>query len=267
MSYVLMPEAGRRKMGLLLGKTSSFARRSAGRLARNVGLAPVHPPRRIIFFHMPKCAGTSVRFAIEEAMRRKWPLWSPNIIRIDSNASEKAAAILETDRHSVRETLMLYALHLPRHHFISGHAPVTERTLAALKDTDLVVTVLRHPYKRVLSSYYFNVAKGTKGTTEYDIEAWLDRVEPSPMTAFFGGTFETAVRHIQGFDVIGFMDDLAAFEAELGWATSLPIRLKRRNKTGISYLDFDAQPSSVKAKIREICEQDLELYQAVRGGA
>jgi len=255
--------------------------------------------QRVVFIHIPKCAGKSVAAAIHNAMGSLLEPWinsrharlAVNSVLPDKVTSEKVEA---TARY--RNYLLAYFLHSGRK-LIYGHLPVNRQLVTEFSQEAAFVTVLRDPVARWKSHYiYDRISNPDPSMLPYrrnsgcDLEKELDAVLASDRglqlayvpTMMLTGRFpvsrseaETLSRVImetlKDFAVVGFTDDLPSFASSFERATGVKIHIPRKNITasqatdenGALYKNLSAlldQPA-VTRKIKKLCEVERKTFQ------
>lgn len=104
-----------------LSKVKALVQRAA-RTARGENLkSPV------LFYHVPKCAGTSVKSAIFESLGVREYLRGEYFV-LNSHASRKATEMLGVEMRVLREQVLAYEVNQsPRPFFVTGHFVYSRR--------------------------------------------------------------------------------------------------------------------------------------------
>lgn len=227
------------------------------------------PATRILHVHIPKTAGTALRFALEAAIGpgcRRFPF---------------------------HHELKLEECNADEWDLISGHfgygrlAPLGGRTVA----------LLRHPVDRFVSAYFYwremrskklSDGRQTVFATKFTIDQFvLMRDEVSLIEQFYnamtwqmadtfrlnqrfavreaGTTDEEllarAVRNLQACDVIGVQAHMDAFTAQFERRIGLPLKMERLNVTETRISVEELAPRT-RDRIIDWMYLDMELYQA-----
>ena len=274
--------------------------RSAKELTKKIIKKLRNKPARaknLMFLHMPKAGGTSLRNALSIALGGR-----PQIIDIGQlRKSLRSLSSFETEDSgfysasgNYQEFLLTYYLNhnMP---FISGHFTLSNMTLELFGDKYLFVTCLRDPVERFISQYLYDKFLELKSNGQANLEITDDARESElqlylqSWRAWFvshiyiwmlGGhkyTHElnstlaktTAKENIARFDLIGFTDALPEFTDRLGKLIHRKLKIKIDNSTKKQSLDnaIDLAPyralftPEVKEQIRELCKDDYEIYQ------
>ncbi len=113
-------------------------------------------PERVIFFHIPKCAGTSVYRSLAHTL--------PNRTALDKILYRHRLTIINDDWHRKRRPQKLRRARRSR--FVTGHFEWSTYLEINPKPNDFLFTFLRDPKDRLLSLYrYLSNPQGSK---------WLD---------------------------------------------------------------------------------------------
>lgn len=244
---------------------------SAGEPASGIG------GRRIAFFHTPKCGGTSVHKWLATAFGGPAGL--------DPIAAEAAARKIGTTGLEFREALLAYFVQRSDARFISGHYSYSGRAFAGHEGEFDLITILRNPIDRLLSQYYYNRFRDQRNHFPIDSELsdWLQtsqaRAAGTVFTKMFVGdvavakefdkrgsdtraAVSSAIANLGRFTIVGTLEDLNGFENEIksryGIRSSIG-HLRKSPKAG--YPKFTDQPMSIQDRIRELCEEDMEIYE------
>ena len=260
------PERTRRRLAIALGRTRRTLPWSA-------------PRRRSVFFHMPKCGGTS----LSEAMYATIPL-DERIGVLDAVSTRRAAAmrrfgvddpaICHEDRETgqsvfdLRETLLLQHMAWDTM-LIHGHVLWSERAEAHFGDTYAYVTVLRNPVDRTLSN--FRMAQRT-GLHEGDFDAYLGGPIARRQARVYlrylagrndipeenaSGAVEASKTRLEKFALIGFLDDLPTFVGRYAETFGVRLRMARLNTAPEDRLEVT--PSQM-SRLEALCAPDIEIY-------
>lgn len=234
---------------------------------------------RVVFHHVPKCAGTSV----SRSLRLRYFLSEESI------AAPGTAAVMERqhgpldfsrleDFNRIRtfRVELLHYLMWKDIYFIGGHVPFNSKAYDQFQGYKLI-TVLRDPVGRFISEYFYNFQREHQSRIELDFESYLD----SPLGQrnalkfceyFCGDTklvideparlVEKAKANLKRFAVIGFTDDMERFETdvrrELGVKVSFGVQNKRT--TSDKKVSEIVTPE-LRKKVEEMCRFDQEIYE------
>lgn len=250
----------------------------SSRLPAEYWLSDKKTPRtkRIIFFHPPKCGGTSV----EALLQREFGIGE----ELSPFASRQAAARLSIPMQQLREIILAYQIHRTDRFLVFGHYWFSERLFKDCQDAFDLITILRDPRHRLLSQYYYNRHKPNQthfGITS-DLEEWLDSpnatFHANLYTLMFSGDIaelsntknlkyqdldrtDRAINNLQNFFIIGILEKQKEFEEQLYMKYGIKSRLTReRANTKADYLTYGKQPRHIQEKVSSLCSEDLRLY-------
>ncbi|MEL7125835.1 MAG: hypothetical protein AAGK30_06375 [Pseudomonadota bacterium] len=261
-----------------------LSRRTAilrGRTGRSLpGRAPNHPS---LFFHLPKCGGTS----LSEAMYATVP-FNQRIGVIDAVATRRAASILHfgvddpqkchEDRDTGQLTFDLREGALLQHMawdtmLIHGHVFWSERAWDHFGARYKYVTIMRDPVARMISNFRMTQRSGI--VTE-DLDTYLQgpiaRRHAQVYLRYLVGTndinapevpaaLDTAMARLQNFALIGFLDRTEAFLKAYRALFGVQLRMPKLNAAPGETPDLTP---SQKAAIDALCAPDLALFNEAR---
>lgn len=227
----------------------------------------------LVFVHIPKTAGTTLRVIAEQQypMGEILPLYGSDI--------GQACEVLRALKQSQVDHLAMI-----RGHFAYGVHEAINRPVR-------YITLLRRPVPRVLSLYNYIlrsrehrmhdavirmglvdfVSSGLSAETQngmvFQLSGLHGELPQTPHTLYTKPdrhSLNVAIRNLRQFFALGVCEHFAAFVQFLnkhaGWR---PVQIKNRNVSGRRY-----QPTLEETRvIREHNELDIELYNLVTGGS
>jgi len=236
--------------------------------------------KRVVFFHVPKCGGTSIREFLAATFGRP--------IRLDTVASEGVARNFGVTELEVGEVLLAYFVQgCPK--YIGGHYPYSRRVFAGHEGDFEFITVLRNPLDRMLSLYYFNRFRKDRDyfSVECELSEWLASREARRAGTVFVRTFmgdlnlarripeaygdarvmdaaiDEAISNLQNFAIVGTLEDIGGFENAMRQRYGARSSIGHLRQNPISrYPKFDEQPKELQEQIREMCQPDMAIYKS-----
>lgn len=238
-----------------------------------VAAEPPKPPN-VMFVHVPKCGGTSIKTALAEFYRPE------RIAYLDNRASKLAADHYGAPLHRFREHLLRYELERTGgRRLIMGHYSVDQATLETYADRWNFITVLRDPIARLVSHYFHNLHTESPFANKVSLTEFLDskRGENSAnlYARFLGRDFsdpsmkiapesiDRAKGALERMAVIGILEDLPKFVADFETAFRAPLDIPHLNraKTGGPTKDaFSEELERARPRLEELCAADNEIY-------
>lgn len=237
---------------------------------------------RIIFFHVPKCAGSTVYASIRNAIGRR--------SLIDRLTGRSRSVLLHTVYHS--STIGNLISKARRASFVHGHFDWATYGNMECRNNDFLFTFLREPVSRLISSYNFFCSEqgwiyaDLPGTPQdYDFEKYLEvSIQQNAwavdniMVRMFSGRFDAnpqsdadwialvdqASRRVSEFDFVGFHEnfenDFKAVIHKLGFggATLLTTNTTKKNRVDLS------QVSASQDVVSRCTKWDDILYHRVK---
>lgn len=229
---------------------------------------------------MPKCAGTSLRRAIDSAL---YPSddGSCSTVRIETRPSAAAARMAGMEVQDFREQMLLYFMADPRCQFISGHLSFSGTAYRHYAHEWEFITLLRHPVSRWLSHYYFNRFKENSHTpitmeledflqserarqfgSEYvrRLSPCIDKSTPPGQTAI-----RTARKNLSRMSLVGTLEQLDLFCDNFEERFGARLQLQRFNPSPVpDQLQRSLVDKDVRRKIEQLCQPDMQIYEAVQ---
>lgn len=238
---------------------------------------------RIVFVHVPKCAGTSVDGAIRRLYRSAWDPVEGGRFQLDPGAANEVGDVFGRTTWEVRRSIVAYHLARPDSRYVTGHFQVDRALLDEFGDEYAFVTMLRHPVDRWLSHYFHNVYSPSDNRfhIESDIESFAETERARGIgqiyLSFFSGTGDmspeerldseevrrTAIENLERFDVVGILEEKNAFLDDFRRRFGVPLRMLRENTSSATRDEKDVS-TEIRGRIREICAADIELYEEAR---
>jgi hypothetical protein len=236
---------------------------------------------RIAFFHPPKCGGTSVRKWLASAFGRPAGL--------DPIAAEAAAHNIGVGAASEREAILAYFVERQDTRFICGHFAYSRRAFANHEGQFDLITILRNPLSRTLSRFYFESDQRARHhfAIEGELEDWLQsddaRAAAMVFTKMFVGDIDLmkrlgcgaseaqrseaalqAIDNLKRFTIVGTLEHLDAFEHAIQQRYGIHARMSHA-RNNPAYPRFAQQPPRVQDRLRELCQEDMTIYEAFAG--
>jgi hypothetical protein len=236
---------------------------------------------RIVFVHVPKCAGSAVRESLYDAVYPTLLRTTRVYCKIDVFASVSAGNLLGLDAMTCREAVLIHALSDPFTRFVVGHVAANPAVVEQFSHWKFV-TVLREPTSRFISAYVFNRYRPlVPSKVECDFADFLDtdraRLEGSRMTQYFSGIsvreleehpaagIAVALQNLDRFLSVGFVDDLRNWERSISSALGRRVRIGRRNSSPKPDLRVELEQSpELRGRVEELCAIDREFYASAR---
>ena len=242
----------------------------------------------ILFLHLFKCGGTSYAQAIKSCYLDLDLIKNSNIFHLNGGAAKNATQkILELSNFpgeqnsndymswKFREYLLLYQMSQEHTNYIAGHFRFSEAAYQYFSDKYAFITVLRDPVERFISAYFYR--RYRTGKLELELEEHLqsknclnegslyvrslcgmDQIEENNWLQ----AIAKAKENLHKFRIIGFLEYqeefLRQFEAQFN--RRLKIKVTNRSPKSAAYKKSLITPE-IRAKITEICQPDLEIYQ------
>jgi hypothetical protein len=226
----------------------------------------------VVFFHVMKCGGTSVRNGL--ALGLTGQREGAECFELNGEAAKAAAAGKHADNWRFRDGLLAYVLMTEPPPLVMGHFRYRDR-FADFLETAHFVTVLRDPVERVVSLYKYRRYKDTidvpvsmsfddfishkrwakEGHAYIDTFCGRDDLDPRSDEAI-----AAAVANLRKFAVVGFTDQLAEFARRVGAVVGRPVKMEVTNRSPAPDGERDVTAAS-REHAREVCDPDVRVYE------
>jgi SAM-dependent methyltransferase len=233
----------------------------------------------VVFFHVMKCGGTSVRAALAAGLggdtkgNVRDP--GPRVFELDGAAAKFAAGGTNHDNWLFRDALLPYVLQAMRPGVVLGHFRYRDR-YEELADSTHFVTVLRDPVDRIVSLYKYRRYKSgidlpvsmtfdeflatsqwmKEGHLYVDTFCGRDGLDPRSDLAI-----AAAIANLRRFAVIGFTERLDDFStlvtAQTGKRVSVPMYNTSPAPEG------EQVDEATLERARVVCAPDTALYEEI----
>lgn len=240
--------------------------------------------KKIIYHHIPKCAGMSLVMGLAISY---YPLTLLRYGkkgftgRLNARAAHDTAAALDKDDYSLRRELLYYQCAWGDAPFISGHYPFCPKVYADFKNEWDFVTVIRDPVARWYSEYYWNRYKDHDyKATDKDIEGYFASEGGQFNTKLYMNFFtnrtektakatqeqlDQALKAAQGFSVIGDISGMQQFKTAMKnkYGRSPYIPKKNTSPAPKEVVKKPDENSDFHKALLQSLEADIEFYRKV----
>lgn len=236
----------------------------------------------VVYHHLPKCGGTSVVHALRMRCLPSYALFPTDCLYRAIEALHPGC-----DEEKILEQVIefrekqLLALMFEEVKCIAGHVRVCQVACDIFINKYAFITTLRDPVSLMISLYFYDKNHPlARWRTDKDIEAYLE----TPRARQFGAVYsdfycglppdsdmhsrdaiDRAKRNLQGFSVIGTVDNMAAFQRRLRQVLNVGLRIGHLNKANVSGQDLQGTVTAdVRRKIEKMSVVNQEIYDYVR---
>lgn len=233
------------------------------------------PGNKILYFHVPKCGGTSIRSAFTA-------LYGRATQNLNARASRRTAEAFADDLLELRERWVYYYVTGAKPPCIAGHFPWSP-TLAAEAVDYRLVTNLREPRAHFLSDFFWNRDKQNREHFPIDRNTALKDFVHSERAAEIGSNFvryftdpvlrrtpthpdaiQAACRNIMTLDVVGTLEHLGDFLADIDQLLGCRLNVGHEQRSPASAATRNAEiTDDILATIDELCRPNRAVYDAV----
>jgi hypothetical protein len=236
---------------------------------------------RVVFHHLPKCGGTSIRKALRNSYPFSYAAYGSDpayrtfeTLHPDQTLDQLAVTVTE-----FRQVQLLYFLYRD-FKCISGLCPFSNIAYSNFGNKYKFVTTIREPVSLMTSIYnYDRYMSRDRWRTELPIEAYLE----TPRAARFGAIYSefysglpptsdpfaaeaiaAAKLNLLKFTVVGFVEDMAGFQRRLRSALNTRIRIGRHNVARTNAIERSKSLAlELRQKIEDLSRVNIEIYDYV----
>lgn len=234
--------------------------------------------KKIFFLHIPKCGGTSLRLAVEDAFN--FPKDSKNgDFHLDVMALDSAARTLEKPIVELKREVLNYCMAHKSYRYISGHFAYSDKAMRAYGDDWHYITLLRDPVSKWFSQYFFN---RHKSNDHYKLDCTLEEFLTTDEARHLGRNYSyllvdgisseaaatdaaisQAIKNLEKFAIVGVLEKLDWFYRDFKTVFGTDLKIKKCNKNPLSAKQQQQQiKDDIKAQVEEICQPNIQIYQA-----
>ena len=229
----------------------------------------------VVFFHVMKCAGSSVRAGLATGLTGQRQ--GAEVFELDGTAAKAAAGGTVSGDWAFRDVLLPYVVATQRPAVVVGHFRYRDHH-APLLDLAHLVTVLRDPVERLVSLYNYRrhrsgVVLPVSRSLEEQIalQRW-DREGHRYISTFCGRddidprseqAIAAAVANLRRFAIVGSVARLDAFAERVSALVGRPIEFPVLN-TRPARAAIGTDPALL-ALMRDLCAADYAVYEQVLG--
>lgn len=237
---------------------------------------------KLFFMHIPKCAGSSFRYALDKAYQ--------GCVRFDLQHGDVVEAYKEYRDNNIGpdvsvqslmflETWKVFSKGPP---LVYGHAPFYDHIHDRFKSEYRFISLVRDPLEKMISWFFYgernnNPSESSPTDDEMILRfgAYLDACGPGMgkvYVQYFCGTCipvsddeaqDRAQRNVSRFDTIGTLEDLGLFTEKVGNLLGVDLEVPRKNAGAKSHL-YDAILEQYGDRLNEFCRQDITLYRYIK---
>jgi len=243
--------------------------------ARNCYRKVLPPLDRIVFLHLPKCGGTSIDFALENAYKKRFH----KTIHLDPQQSKLVSDMFDEPLETSRSMFLAYHIAdgLRHYRYVSGHYVFDERIWEAFADTWKFMTVLREPTSRWYSNYFYNRYKTNsehmrinESLAEF-VQTERAQKEGSAYVQYLtnhrdsADAVERAIENLNQFHLVGLLEEMDVLTQDLQKLVGVHVKIPRKR---VSPRPAQSRSEEITPDIQEqvlkLCEPDRHIYDAMR---
>ncbi len=234
--------------------------------------------QRVVFHHLPKCGGTSIRKALRNAYPISFAAYGSDpayrtfqALHPDYGLDQLAVTVTK-----FRQEQLLYFLYRDMR-CVSGLCPFSDTAHRLFGDRYRFVTTIREPLGLMTSIYHYDRYRSRdRWRTQLSLEAYLE----TPRAARFGAIYSefynglppesdpsdlravaAAKRNLAKFAVVGTVEDMAGFQRRLRRTLKTRVRIGHHNVAKVNAGDrMSALTPALKRRIEQLSGVNREIY-------
>ncbi len=245
-------------------------------IIKRSAVAPNGKP--ILFLHVTKCGGTSLRSALIHSLSSEGTS-AAALYQLDAVGSTALAIKVGMDTFALRDLLLTTQLNNREIRFIAGHFRYTTALHQDEMSDCTSITILREPVDRFLSLFYYNSYKSIDyGRESLPLEEYITtpkaRRNAEDYVRIFRGNgvahgdyateqeVQLACDNLDYFSVVGCLDRIDEFVNAFEDATTYSLDIPRLNTTPAPLTERYADLSSdILSEIERLCAPSVVVYQ------
>lgn len=234
---------------------------------------------RVVFHHVPKCGGMSVRRALRLRYASSQTGFGSDPVYRALEAMHPDEDLTSISRRvaGYREIQLLHFLFNDKR-CISGHVRFSNKAYELFAPRYKFVTTLRDPVELMVSSYRYSAGlEIDRWRATGDLEAYIEteraQVFASMYSDFFSGlpcaadarsreSIERAKANLAKFSVVGLTEDMVAFQEQLRAALGIRLWIGHVNRSRVDR--GEALAPRLRARIEEMSAPNIEIYEFAR---
>ena len=230
--------------------------------------------KRIFFFHIAKCGGTSIANSIVKCYKPWRAENAGTVVLLNENSARFAENNSIGGYRYVRRDLLNYMMSQSNVKCISGHFQYSNIAHDIFQDRWHFVATLRNPVARWLSHFRYDSTLGkitvpleefieTKRARSFG-RAFVDEVteDVDKSSIDISALSQMAIARYKRFSLIGTIEDTRTFAKRFEEIFGCKLNIKHLNKTKVNSYGNDIS-EHVLDKIHSLCEPDLKLYDEI----
>lgn len=237
---------------------------------------------KLVFVHVPKCAGSAVANSILKCTYPSVFSVTPLTTGIDIFSAAKIGKLIDLPEQKVRQVQLINVLNSETKLFVTGHCHVTPNVVSTFSDRWKFLTVLRDPVQRFVSEFVYNTYKSEdwkkNSLSIFDyLETETAVISGMSFALYFSGmdkasilkrpdnATKLAIDNLSTFYSVGFLESLDLWIRQLNTQLGSNIELKSSNLSPSKQrYDEIINDPTLLSRIKQLCKIDHQIYMEVK---